>query len=258
MISFIRNLMGVKTDHAVQSAVEALVRWDPRAATEAELRTMEQHLDELGMQVAEARAAYDREKKEADQIQALSHQRMAAAEELQRQMGAAGDPARKAELEKSLGTLVDMLERMTPDVEREGRDATDAQEFLKMLEDAYAQAGEKLKRARDDLSRAQRDMGRAEQQRSMAENRAEAARQAAGLSQATGSLNVALKAMQDRAARDLAAAEAANSKASLLKPSRPEQDDRNIADALAKAAGKPYGDATVSQRLERLRQSRLS
>jgi chromosome segregation ATPase len=250
--------MGVKTDQAVQSAVEALVRWDPRAATEAELRTMEQHLDELGMQVAQARAAYDREKKEADQIQALSRQRMAAAEELQRQMEAATDPARKAELEKSLGTLVDMLERMTPDVEREARDAVDAQEFLKMLEDAYAQAGEKLKRARDDLSRAQRDMGRAEQQRSMAENRAEAARQAAGLSQATGSLNVALKAMQDRAARDLSAAEAANSKAALLKPSRPEQDDRNIADALAKASGQPTGDATVSQRLERLRQARLS
>jgi chromosome segregation ATPase len=258
MITFIRNLMGVKTDQAVQSAVEALVRWDPRAATEAELRTMEQHLDELGMQVAQARAAYDREKKEADQIQALSRQRMAAAEELQRQMEAATDPARKAELEKSLGTLVDMLERMTPDVEREARDAVDAQEFLKMLEDAYAQAGEKLKRARDDLSRAQRDMGRAEQQRSMAENRAEAARQAAGLSQATGSLNVALKAMQDRAARDLSAAEAANSKAALLKPSRPEQDDRNIADALAKASGQPTGDATVSQRLERLRQARLS
>jgi uncharacterized protein YjiS (DUF1127 family) len=58
MISFIRNLVGVKTDRAVQASVEALVRWDPQAATEAELRTMEQHLDDLGLQVAQARASY--------------------------------------------------------------------------------------------------------------------------------------------------------------------------------------------------------
>ena len=41
MLNFIRNLIGVKTDQAVQGAVDALVRWDPKAATEAELRTME-------------------------------------------------------------------------------------------------------------------------------------------------------------------------------------------------------------------------
>ena len=79
MISFIRNLVGVKTDQAVQSAVEALVRWDPHAATEAELRTMEEHLDQLGLQVAQARAAYEKEQKEADAIGQLSRQRMAAA-----------------------------------------------------------------------------------------------------------------------------------------------------------------------------------
>jgi hypothetical protein len=68
MFTFIRNLVGVKTDQAVQVGIEALVRWDPKAATEAELRTMEQHLDELGLQVAHARAAYEREIKEADTI----------------------------------------------------------------------------------------------------------------------------------------------------------------------------------------------
>ena len=256
MIGFFRNLLGVKTDEAVQGALETLVRWDPHAATEAELRTMEDHLDQLGLQVAEARAAYERERREADEIDALSRQRMAAAEDLQRQLAQEANSARKADLEKSLSTLVDLLERMTPDVERETRDANDAHEFLKMLEDAYGQAGAKLKAARDELGRAQRDMGRAEQQRRMAEDRAEAARRAAGLGQATGSLNVALKAMQDRAARDLAAAEAANAKAAMLRPSRPETDDRNIADAMAKAAGKPVGQESVSQRLDRLRIAR--
>ena len=66
MLAFIRNLVGAKADSAVQAGVEALVRWDPESASEAELRTMEQHLDELGRQVAEARQAYDRERREAE------------------------------------------------------------------------------------------------------------------------------------------------------------------------------------------------
>ncbi|QCG92420.1 hypothetical protein E6C67_00300 [Azospirillum sp. TSA2s] len=252
MLAFIRNLMGVKTDQAVQGAMEALVRWDPKSATEAELRTMEQHLDGLGRQVAEARAIHDREQREADAIKALSNQRMAAAEHLQRQIDAETDPSRKAALEKSLETIVAMLEEMAPEIEREVRDAVEAREFLEMLEKNYADAGAKLKAARADLTRAQRDMGRADQQRAMAERQAEAARQAAGLAGATSGLTVALKAMQDTAAKDLAAAEAANAKAKLLRPSAPEKEDPNIAAALAAASGKTV-PTSLSDRLAALK-----
>jgi hypothetical protein len=253
MISFIRNLLGVKTDQAVQSAVEALVRWDPKAATEAELRTMEEHLDQLGLQVAQARASYEKEQKEADAIGQLSRQRMAAAEHIQKQMETETDAGRKAQLEKSLETLVGMLEQMSPDIEREERDAVDAREFLDMLEKTYAEAGNKLKAARAELQRAERDMGRAAQQRDMAQQRAEAARQAAGLSGATSSLGTALKAMQDAAARDLATAEAANSKARLLKPSKPEEEDPNIKAALAAATGAKPTPSNLSDRLAALK-----
>ena len=237
IFNFIRNLAGVKADDAIQGAVDALVRWDPKAATEAELRTMEQHLDQLGMQVAQARAALNKEKKEADAIQALSRQRMAAAEQIETQIGEAADPARKAELEKSLNTLVSMLEQMAPEVDREAADAKHAQEFLEMLEGAYADAGAKLKTARSELGRAERDMQRAAQQREMAERQAEAARQTAGLTRVTSGLNVALKSMQENASRDLAAAEAAAAKTRLLKPTKPEQEDPNIAKAMAAASG---------------------
>jgi chromosome segregation ATPase len=253
MLAFIRNLVGVKTDQAVSSAVEAIVRWDPKSATEAELRTMEQHLDQLGLQVAEARQSFEKEQREADTIQRLSQQRMAAAEQIQTRSASEADPAKKAELERSLGTLVTMLEDMSSELEREKQDAVDAQEFLSMLQDTYNQAGQKLKTARSDLTRAERDMGRAEQQRDSAERRAEAARQAAGLSGATSGLSVALKAMQDNAARNLAEAEAANSKAKLLTPTKPEQDDPNIAAALAAASGKAGPAASLSDRLAALR-----
>jgi len=257
MITFIRNLVSVKADRAVNSAVEAIVRWDPKSATEAELRTMEQHLDVLGRQVAEARIAFDKEKREADAIMTLSQQRMAAAEQIQHRMEAESDAGRKAELERSLATLVSMLETMAPDIDREKQDAVDAGDFLHSLENAYQQAGQKLKSARDDLNRAQRDMGRAEQQRDMAQQRAEAARQAAGLSSATSGLSVALKAMQDNASRNLADAESANAKAKLLTPTRPEQDDPNIATAMAQVQGKLPAPSNLNDRLAALRQKQL-
>ncbi|WP_338661850.1 hypothetical protein VQH23_16640 [Pararoseomonas sp. SCSIO 73927] len=253
MLAFIRNLVGVKTDQAVNSAVEAIVRWDPKSATEAELRTMEQHLDQLGLQVAQARQVYDKERKEAEAIQALSQQRMAAAEQLNGRMEAEADPARKAELERSLGTLLGMLEEMAPELEREKQDAVDAQEFLQTLQQTYDGAGQKLRAARTELTRAQRDMQRAGAQREAADRRAEAARQAAGLSGATSGLSVALKAMQDAAAKDLAGAEAANAKAKLLTPTRPEQEDPNIAAALASASGKGATPVSLSDRLAALR-----
>jgi chromosome segregation ATPase len=160
MLTFIRNLAGVKTDKAIQAGVEALVRWDPQSASEAELRTVEQHLDDLGRQVATARQSYDREQKEADAIQALSQQRMAAAEQLQRQIAAEPDTTRKAELERSLETLVTMLEQMASEIEREKKDAVDAKDFLEMLEKSYADAGGKLRQGRSELERAQRNMAR--------------------------------------------------------------------------------------------------
>src|SRR5580698_4781392 len=208
MLNFMSNLVGVKFDKAAQAGIEALVRWDPKSASEAELRTMEQHLDELGREVAQARRGYDNETKEAETIQALSQQRMAAAEQLQKQADAESDPARKAALEKSLETLVSMLETMAPEVDREKKEALDAKSFLEMLEQTYAEAGGKFKSARSALEQAQRDMGRAAQQREQAERQSESARRAAGLASSTSSLTVALKAMQDAASKDLMSADA--------------------------------------------------
>jgi chromosome segregation ATPase len=253
MLQFMSNLIGVKFDKAAQAGVEALVRWDPKSASEAEMRTMEQHLDALGREVAQARQSYDRENKEAEAIQSLSRQRLAAAEQLQSQIDSATDPQRKAEVERSLNTLVTMLEQMAPEVDREKAEAADARDFLQMLEKTYAEAGGKLKTARSELERAQRDMTRAAQQREQAERQAEGARRAAGLAGATSGLTVALKAMQDAASKDLISADAQMSKARLLRPTTPEQDDPNIAAALAHASGKMVGTQSLTERLALLK-----
>lgn len=254
VLQFVGNLIGVKASQAVNAGMEALVRFDPKGATEAELRTMEQHLDDLGRQVALARQSYDREEKEYEAMEALSHQRMAAAEQLQAQAAAEADPVRKTSLESSLATLVGMMEKMAPDIDRAKKDSADAKDFVQQLEGAYADAGGKLKEARSQLDQAQRDMARAAQQRQTAEQQAESARQAAGLTQSTNSLTVALKSMQQAAAADQVSAEAALAKAKLLRPTTPEQEDPNIAAALAAAAGKGPSPTTLSDRLAALKQ----
>jgi DNA repair exonuclease SbcCD ATPase subunit len=253
-VSFISNLLGVKTDQAVESLITTLVQWDPQSATEAELRTMEDHLDELGRQVAAARTNFDKEKREADAIQLLADQRLAAANQLQTELDQTSfNTVRKAEIERSLTTLVNLLEEMAPDVDREKQDATDAAEFLQMLRTTYEDAANKLRNARSALGRAHRDMDRAAQQRQMAERQAEAARQAAGLSGATSGLSVALKAMQDTAQRNPVEAEAAKQKVRLLAPTTPEKDDPNIALAMARVRGQtPPSETTLAYRLATL------
>lgn len=256
VVRFVKNMFGVKMDQAVEAGIAALVRWDPKSASEAELRTMEGHLDELGREVAVARQSFDREQKEAEVIAALSDQRMAAAEQLQQQIASESDPTRKAALEASLTTLVNLLEQMAPEVTREKQDAADAKDFLDMLMTTYTEAGGKLKAARSELDRAQRDMARAAQQREQAERQAEAARRAAGLASTTSGLTVALKAMQDAAEKDLASADAAAAKAKLLKPTKPEEDDPNITAAMAAAAGKPTAPQSIDERLAAVRAAR--
>jgi hypothetical protein len=66
-------------------------------------------------------------------------------------------------------------------------------------------------------------------------------------------MTVALKAMHDAAAQDLASADAAAAKAKLLRPTQPEQDDPNIAAALAAASGAPPAPQNLSDRLAALK-----
>ena len=252
-ISFLKSLLGVKANQTVQGALEMYVRWDPKGASEAELKTMESKLDEMGMHVAQARAKYSEAQKALNTINALMHQRMTAADTLQRQFEAESDQGKKAALEKSLGTLVDLLEKMTPEVQQDEADAKDAHDFLVQLEEAYSAFGAKLKTARADLDRAQRDMERAAMARETAQQRAEQAREAAGLAQSGSSVNVALQAMHANAEKARQAADAANAKSALLKPTSPETEDPHIAAALAAAQGKQAPAASLADRLAALK-----
>lgn len=252
MLRFIKSLISVKADNLAQEAVKALVTLDPEAATEAELKNMEQNLDKLGVELAKARQSYAKEQKEADEIIALFNQRIAAAQKLEEQIAVETDAARRGSLEQSLDRLVTMLEEMKPDVQREQDEAVDAKAFLEEVEQAYRTAGERLKGARAALEKAAKDMKRAEMQQDQAKARADRASRLAGITKSVDSLSVALTAMNDKASDMKAKAESANMKAQLLTKSDAEKDDPNIAAALAEVSGKSLPSASASDRLKAL------
>lgn len=251
--SFLTSFGKAKADGAVQSAIDALVRWDPKGASKAEMLEMEKHLDDLGRRVAVARSTFKTEAAEYEQVAALYNQRYAAAQKLEQLIEEEIDPTRKASLEKSLGVLLEQLEKTQPDLDREHKDKEDAQELLSRLEDTYADAAAKLRSAKENLERAQREMERARNEKERAEEMAEAARQSAGLARSTNSLNVALEAMQRQAEKTRQEAEAARMKAGALKVSEPEKEDPNIAAAMAAVAGKRPVHASAAERLAALK-----
>ncbi len=249
---FLKSFGQVKVSDAVQTGIDALVRWDPKGASQAELIEMEKYLDALGKRVVAARDALDKETAQYEQVNGLYAQRFAAAHKLEEQLGAESDPARRASLQTSIETLVGQLEKQKPDLDQHAQDRSSAEDLVRQLEDTYGAAAEKLKTAKEDLSRAEREIQRAALEKERAQEMAAAARQALGLTQTTGGLNTALDAMHRQAEKAHQEAEAARLKAAALKISAPEKDDPNIAAALALVSGKPAGLPNLSDRLAAL------
>lgn len=253
MFGFLKSFGQGKVGDAVQTGLDALVRWDPKGATRAELIEMEKHLDDLGKKVAVARDGLTTESTEYEQISALYNQRYAAAHKLEEQLAGETDPARQASLQRSIAMLVEQLEKQQADIDQHAKDKADAEDLLHRLEETYAEAARKMRTAKDDLSRAERDLQRAAGEKERAQQRAEAAKEAAGLSVTTSGLNVALDAMHRQAQAARQDAEAARLKADALKVSDPEREDPNIAAAMAEVSGKPAAPTSVSDRLAALK-----
>ncbi len=256
-LAFIKNLLGVRKDNLVTNAIEAIVRMDPKAATEAELRTMEENLDRIGRAVADAQIAFDKEKREAEAIVAMFNQRLAAAELLQTKILGEDNATTKAGLQKSLEDLLGLIEGMHDEVAREKQDAADAEQFLNELQTSYSEAAGRIRTARADLERAERDMARADRQLGAAKGREQHARELAGLATASNGIDLALNAMKNAATEATNAAAVADTKARLLTPTAPEKTDANIAAAMAAAAGTPAALASSADRLAALKAARL-
>ncbi|MDD5271460.1 MAG: hypothetical protein PHU14_01950 [Methylovulum sp.] len=221
---------------------EAIVKFDPEGATEAAIAEIEEKFDKLNLSFSNAKKAWEKEHKEAEAITALYNQRLAAAEFLQ------ANPEKAA----ALNQLVTLLEDMQPDIEREKQEADDAKLYMDELEGLVKQYADKLKTARHTLEQAKRQMAHAELLKERAQDKAEAAKMASGLSGSSSSLSSALDHINKLAENSLAAADAANRKASLLQPTQAE-DNPDIKAAMDAVSGKAPAATSIQDRLAALK-----
>jgi hypothetical protein len=233
-MGFFSNYGKVAMDKIKNSVIDGLVSFDPEGATEAEIKEMDQKLQEVSIQAAKARQSMLREKDEADKIVALYNQRIEAGELLNQKILTETDPAKKASLEKSLASLLENVEKMAAEVDREKQEATEAEEMFRYLEQITQDAAKKLKEAKSQYSQAMREMHKAKIQEQMATEKEAATKTAAGLG--TENFNTALKAMKRITDDASAKAEAAKTRSDLLKPISVEED-ANVAAALKEVKG---------------------
>jgi len=254
-MSFLGKLFGQHVKNLGDSITEKIVAFDPETATEAQIAELDECFKKASLELAKARQEHDREAKESADIAALYNQRMKAAEMLQAQLD---DPAvsaeKKAELNASLAKLVSLLEEMASDVEREKKEAEEAKVYWDEMTSHVEEMAKNLKDARNILSRAQQDMRRAEEEKKRALEKSEAAEVMSGIKKQGGQLNTALGVMKKRADEARLSAQAADARTALLKPTRPEAEDANIAAAMNQAAGvQPVEKGTLAERLAALK-----
>ena len=236
---FLRNFLGAKGHEATDGLTKALVRLDPDAASQADLATMEQDLDRAGLAIQKLRADLTHEQAEFDHVSQQYHELMGAAELLQKK---ADDPAtpedQRASVKTSLVSLLDRIEHLAPELDRDKQDVDSTQALLSEAEQAYQDKAHALAEAKKNLDRAHHDLQHATLEEQRAHDRAQQAEVVAGLrSSPESKLTIALNTMQQSAADARQRAAATDMKAKALSGAGQAAEDSNVAAALAEVRG---------------------
>ncbi|MFP5222038.1 MAG: hypothetical protein ACLGSA_07090 [Acidobacteriota bacterium] len=235
MINFVKHFFVKKAQDAQSGFVKLLVEFDPETASEAEISELDEALTKLTKQMVDAKNAWAREEREAQEIQKNYDLRLSAAERLQAKADAAASPEERAQIEASLANLLGELEKMVPEIDREQKEADEAKVYYDELNQAVKSAAERLKTARERLSDAKRRMDVAKVRMERAQEQEERAKVVAGIKQQANNLGTAFDAMTKKAHEMESKAEVSTQKTQLLAP--PKSEDPILAQALKEAAG---------------------
>jgi chromosome segregation ATPase len=252
--SYLKNFVLAGGRQSVEKLTTALVIAAPDLATEAELATLEEQLDETGRVITRLQSDLTREQHEYDAINSQYGQLMAAAEIMQGKIDDQNtSDEKRAGLSTSLAGLLVKIEGLAPRLDQESQEVADVKRFLSEAEAAYNEKTTALIGARETLIRAKNEMGNATIQEERAARRAEDARAVAGLrSSSSNGINIALESMKSATETARQHAAAHNLKANALTASKTAgEEDANVRDALAQVKGE--SNQSLSERLSSLR-----
>lgn len=252
MFGFMKAYAKTKAEDAGVGVMGALASWDPKGASEADIRVMESNLDALVKKATEAKIEADREQREYEEIQTLYNRRLGGIENLEQRKSDMTDEAAISEIDAVIMEEMEKLEQMLPDIEREKQEAEEAASFKAELDELCKMSADKLKSARSELNSAMWELKRAKVKAQRAEEKAKTTAQVEGITRDMSKMTSALGALKSKAASYEAEAEAANMKSSLLKSSSPKTNSI-MEEAMAAAEGTPAKATSMQDRLAALK-----
>lgn len=247
---FMKGYAKVKSETAGLSIIEMIAGWDPEGASEADIRLMDDNLNELLKQASQAKFEAEKEQKEADEINALYKQRLAGVEILQGRLSTA-DENQKAKIMAVIEEEVIKLESMQNDIAREEQEAVEAVAYMNELNALCKTAADQLKNARKQLHDAQVQLKRANLKEKRATEKAKRHAEVEGISKNMSKMTSALGAMQKQTAKANQNAEAQEMKSKLLHTKT--GSDELMQDAMKEASSGTGSSASIADRLAALK-----
>jgi len=239
---FLKHYGMAKAGGVLEEFAAAVVEFDPDAASSAQLSMMEAELDRLGTRLAEAEAEAQREHRETAELRQRYEEHLQAAQLLEARLADIAEPASRTETEASLARIIDKLEQMQPEIEREEQEDREVEAWRTELRRSFEELAQKIRTAQNELKSARRQMDTARLQRQRAAERERRSSEAAGITGSIGSLSIALDTMNQQTTKVRAETAALTLKAELLRADAPDSDPI-VAEALAAARGQSTSTA---------------
>ena len=117
---------------------------------------LHQHLKELRLPMI--RRCYEEQAKQAEKDSSSYEQYLQAARILQAKLSDAEDPAKAAESEASLAKMLDKLELMKPEIEREEREDQEVAEWRAELRLSFEELAEKIRKSQAECPKLVTDL----------------------------------------------------------------------------------------------------
>ena len=245
--NFLKNYGKTKAEDLSEGIVTLAATIDASGVSEAAIKQKQDEHNELVRQLVDAKADFEREKKEYDAEQAVYNKKMAAAERAQADLEA--DP-NNADAAAALTELLDSIEKHAPKLDKEKREYDQASAWLADIQAAADEVAKELLGLREQIDNAKLATKQAELDLAQATKQKQQAETLAGLRRSSNKFDVAMNALQKQATEKQKEADAARIAAEQLR--KPVETVSTAASKYLEGASE-VSTETLQERLARLK-----